>query len=272
MVNERAFGEELRRWREQRRVSQLELATRAGTTQRHLSFVERGRSVPGRGMVVRLAESLGLPLRERNALLIRAGFAPAYSEGTFDDESLHAVREALGAILLGYEPYPAMIINRLGELIMGNDPCAVFFEDVAEELLVEPIVPRRLALHPEGLARRIVNFPTWATHVIDGLHREVVRNPDPALEAQMRELENYVPEAPLPADHVGFAVPMELMTQDGILRLITTLTSFANATNVYLSEIRLEAFLPADDESARLLHTRFGRNPPLHPLPKTHGS
>ena len=136
MVNERAFGEELRRWREQRRVSQLELATRAGTTQRHLSFVERGRSVPGRGMVVRLAESLGLPLRERNALLIRPGFACLLnSEGTFDDQSLHAVLEALGEILLGYEPYPAMIINRLGELIMGNDPCAVFFEDVAEELL-----------------------------------------------------------------------------------------------------------------------------------------
>jgi hypothetical protein len=204
--------------------------------------------------------------------LIRAGFAPAYTEGTFDDQSLHAVREGLSAILLGHEPYPAMIINRLGELIMGNDACAVFFEDVAEELLVEPITTRRLALHPEGLARRITNFPAWAPHVIDGLHREVLRNPDPALEALMRELEDYVPESPLSADNLGFAVPMELMTQDGILRLITTLTSFANATDVYLSEIRLEAFLPADDESARLLHERSGRDRPLHPLLKTQRS
>lgn len=259
MSIDRSFGDELRRWREQRRVSQLELAVRAGTTQRHLSFVERGRSLPGRGMVVRLAESLDLPLRERNALLIRAGYAPAYTESSLKDEDLHAVDEALQAILDGHEPYPAMIINRTGELISANTACDVFFEDVAAHLLVEPINTRRLALHPEGLAPRIRNFTAWAPHVTHGLRRELSRNPDAATELLLDELDGFISPEKLSADYSGFAIPLELATGDGPLRLITTLTTFATVTDVFLSEIRLEAFLPADDFTAELLRKRAAK-------------
>lgn len=257
-----ALGDELRRWRTLRQVSQLDLALLAGTTQRHLSYIERGRSVPGRGMVVRLAEALDLPLRERNALLLAGGYAPVYPESTLGDESLRSVRQALEAILKGHEPYPAMIINRAGELIAANTACGLFFEDVDPDLLTEPINTRRLALHPDGLAGRITNFQAWAPHVTDGLRRECARNPDPTIERVLTELEGYVPKAPAATGQVGFAVPMELATPDGLVRLITTLTSFANATDVFLSEIRLEAFLPADGDSAdRLRHRATSATP-----------
>src|SRR5215469_16852285 len=248
------FGEALRRWRGLRRVSQLELALRAGTTQRHLSFVERGRSVPGRGMVVRLAESLRLPLRERNALLLAAGYAPAYDETPLDADALRAVREALDAVLKGHEPYPAMMVDRAGALLAANAACGVFFQDVARELLEPPVNTRRVALHPQGMARRVVNFDQWAPHVTEGLRRECARNQDPALEALLAELDGYVARVPPGPDHIGFAVPLRLRIPDGELRLITTLTSFVTATDVSLAELRLEAFLPADRETSDLLH------------------
>lgn len=253
-VADHPFGEALRRWRSLRRVSQLELALLAGTTQRHLSFVERGRSVPGRGMVVRLAESLQLPLRERNALLLSAGYAPAYAETVLDADALRAVREALDVVLKGHEPYPAMIVNRTGELLASNAACDVFFEDVAPELLEPPVNTRRVALHPAGMAPRVVNFDQWAPHVTEGLRRECARNPDPVLEALLSELDAYVPQVSPAPDHLGFAVPLRLRTRRGELRLITTLTSFMTATDVALAELRLEAFLPADQESTDVLN------------------
>jgi transcriptional regulator with XRE-family HTH domain len=248
------FGEALRRWRSLRRVSQLELALLAGTTQRHLSFVERGRSLPGRGMVVRLAESLQLPLRERNVLLLSAGYAPAYAETALDADALHAVRDALDVVLKGHEPYPAMIVNRAGELLGANEACDVFFEDAAPELLEPPLNTRRLALHPAGMAPRVLNFDQWAPHVTDSLRRECARNPDSALEALLAELEGYAPRVPSGPDHIGFAVPLQLRTGGGTLRLITTLTSFVTAMDVSLAEIRLEAFLPADAASTIALN------------------
>jgi transcriptional regulator with XRE-family HTH domain len=255
-AGQECFGSELRRWRERRRVSQLELAVRAGTTQRHLSFIENGRSVPGRGMVVRLAESLGLPLRERNLLLLNAGYAPAYPQSALGDEDLHAVREALQAILAGHEPYPAMIINRAGELMLANRACGLFFDGLPPHLLAAPVNTRRVALHPEGLASRIVNFDAWAPHVTDSLQRELRRNPDPLLEALLEELNRYITRPAVTADHLGFAVPLELSTPHGPVRLITTLTTFATATDVLLSELRMEAFLPADDCTAERLRQR----------------
>lgn len=251
-----AFGWQLRRWRELRRISQLELALRAGTTQRYLSYLERGRSVPGRQMVIRLAESLDVPLRERNALLLQAGYAPAYAESTLDDHDLHAVRHALAAILTGHEPYPAMIVNRVGELMLANRACDLFFEGLPAELLAAPVNTRRLALHPGGLAPRIANFDSWAPHVTEGLRRELSRNPDPGLGALLEELETYVPRAPAPADHLGFAVPMELSTPHGSVSLITTISTFATATDILLAELRMEAFLPANDATAERLRQR----------------
>jgi transcriptional regulator with XRE-family HTH domain len=251
------FGEELRRWRSLRRVSQLELALRAGTTQRHLSFIERGRSVPGRPMVVRLTQSLELPLRERNALLLHAGYAPAYPEGSLDDSALRSVREALTGILEGHEPYPAMLIRRTGELLLANTACDIFFEQVPAALLVEPINTMRLALQPDGLAGRIVNFGAWAPHITRSLRRELARNPDAGLEALAVELDGYLAaEHLVDDDPLGFGVPMELSTSSGTVRLITTLTSFASASDIFLSELRLEAFLPADEETGERLAER----------------
>ena len=254
-VGQESFGAELRRWRERRRVSQLELALQAGTSQRHLSFIESGRSAPGRAMVVRLAESLDLPLRERNLLLLHAGYAPAYPESALGDQDLRAVREALQAVLSGHEPYPAMIVNRAGELVLANTACRLFFDDLPPHLLAAPVNTLRVALHPEGLAPRIANFATWAPHVTQALQRELHRNPDPHLEALLEELERYIPHAPGPTRY-GFAVPLELSTPHGPVRLITTLTTFAAATDVLLSELRMEAFLPADDATAEHLRQR----------------
>jgi transcriptional regulator with XRE-family HTH domain len=255
------FGERLRFWRELRRVSQLELALRAGTTQRHLSFIERGRSAPGRGMVIRLAESLDLSLRERNSLLLSAGYAPVYTESRLDDDALRAVRAALEAILAGYEPYPAMVINRAGELILANRGCGVFFDGLPAHLMAVPVNTRRVALHPDGLAPRIANFGIWAPHVTEGLRRELLRNPDPRLESLLQELEDYVPDTPLATDHLGFAVPLELSSPHGPMRFITTITTFATATDVFLAELRIEAFLPADDATADSLRKRADARP-----------
>lgn len=252
-VAEPSFGEELRRWRSLRNISQLELAMRTGTTQRHVSYIERGRSVPGRTMVVRLAESLDLPLWERNAFLRRAGYSAAFSERSLEEGDLRAVRDALKSVLRGHDPYPAMIINRAGELLDANRSCAIFFEDVAEELLRLPVNTRRLALHPDGLARRITNFASWAPHITESLRRECARNPDPILEELLEELDGYLASVSTSGSLVGIPVPMELTTSGGTMRLITTLSAFATATDVVLSEIRLEAFLPADEETAELL-------------------
>jgi transcriptional regulator with XRE-family HTH domain len=253
-VADQPFGLELRRWRRLRRVSQLELALLAGTTQRHLSFMERGRSIPGRSMVLRLAESLQLPLRERNTLLLSAGYAPAYAEAGLDSDALRTVREALDVALLSHGPYPAMIVNRRGEMVSGNPACDVFFEDVAPVLLEPPVNIRRVALHPAGMAPRILNFDQWAQHVIESLRRECARNPDPVLEAQLAELQGFVPAVPTGTDHVGFAMPLRLLTQNGELRLITALMTFVSTTDVSLAELRLEVFLPVDQETADVLH------------------
>jgi transcriptional regulator with XRE-family HTH domain len=173
----RSFAPALRGWRRRRRVSQLELAARAGTTQRHVSFIQSGRSVPGRAMVVRLAESLEVPLRERNALLLAAGYAPSYPETRLDDPKLDPVRTALARILDGHRPYPAVIVDRHGDLVAANDAFWALTEGVAAPLRAPPVNVPRLLLHPQGMAPRIANLDQWAWHVIDALRQETMRNP-----------------------------------------------------------------------------------------------
>jgi transcriptional regulator with XRE-family HTH domain len=251
------FAAALRGWRERRRVSQLELALRAGTTQRHVSFIESERSVPGRAMVVRLAEALEVPLRERNALLLAAGYAPAYPETPLDGDALAPVRDALERILDGHLPYPAVIVDRHGDLVSSNAAFDALTAGAAPELLQPPVSIARLLLHPRGLAPRIANFGDWAWHVIDALEREGLRNPDERLGALVEELTGYVGERPRPGpDHVGFAVPLRLRSDEGELRLVTTLTHFGTALDVTVSELRLEAFLPADEATAAMLARR----------------
>ncbi|WP_433516358.1 helix-turn-helix domain-containing protein [Nonomuraea sp. CA-143628] len=250
------FASELRRWRSSRRVSQLELANRAGTTQRHLSFIERGRSRPGRAIVVRLAESLELSLRERNGLLLAAGYAPVFPESGLDDAMLRPVREALDSILDGHLPYPAVVVRPYGELLAANAAFDVLTEGAAAELLEPPVNVLRLALHPKGMGPRVVNLADWGRHIIESLRAELLRSPDPRLDAFIAELESYVPDAVPGSDHLGFAVPLRLRTGDAELRLLTTLTSFATAVDVTLAELKLEAFLPADAATAAFLRSR----------------
>ncbi|WP_153415454.1 MmyB family transcriptional regulator [Nocardia macrotermitis] len=251
-----AFGRELRRWRGRRRWSQLDLAIRADTTQRHLSFLEQGRSQPGRAMVVRLAESLRLSLRERNDLLVAAGYAPIFGESAMDTTELAPVRTALRQILSGHLPYPALIVDRVGVLIESNSAFDLFLEGCSPELLRPPINVRRLALHPEGLAPRVLNLPEWGRHVTESLRNRTRVSPDPDLEALTAELESYLPPTIPGPDYLGFAVPLRLHTDSGELQLITTLTSFATATDITLAELHLEAFLPADEPTARILRQR----------------
>jgi transcriptional regulator with XRE-family HTH domain len=254
-VDENGFAGALREWRTRRRLSQLELALRAGTTQRHVSFMERGRSVPGRGMVVRVAESLELPLRERNGLLLTAGYAPTYRESALDDPALRPVLDGLQRLLDGHRPFPAVIVDRYGVLVASNDALSVLTDGVAPELLEPPVNVLRLALHPRGLAARTLNLDDWARHILERLTQEIARGPDARLSALLAELEGYLPERkPSPSpDHLGFAVPLRLSAAGGELRLITAITTFATAVDVTISELKLETFLPADEFTAATL-------------------
>ena len=244
------FPTALKERRAARRLSQLELAVRTGTTQRHLSFIESGRSTPGREMVIRLAESLGLPLRERNELLLKAGYAPAYPETPLDSPGLAPVLDALTHILDAHMPYPAIVIDRYGEIAAANAGLRILADGCAGHLRANAY---RLALHPDGMAPRIANFAEWAWHVLNAMAAELARNPDERLAALHTELSQYVPPACLAPGHLGFAVPLELRTPHGELRLMTTITSFATAVDVTISELKLEAFLPADQATAATL-------------------
>ncbi|MDI2130196.1 helix-turn-helix domain-containing protein [Yinghuangia seranimata] len=240
------FPSALRERRTRRRVSQMDLALRAGTTQRHLSFIESGRSVPGRGMVIRLAESLELPLRERNELLAAAGFAPAYPESSFTDPVLAPVRTAIDHILTGHLPYPAIVVDRNGDLVAANAAFDLITEGAAPGLVGPGANVYRLALHPDGMAPRVLNFPEWARHIVERLSRH------PELQA---ELAQYLPELPTSGEHLGFAVPLHLRTSRGELRLMTTVMTFATAVDVTLAELKLEAFIPADQATSDALHS-----------------
>ncbi|GAA4587843.1 helix-turn-helix transcriptional regulator [Actinoplanes octamycinicus] len=249
------MNDALRTWRTRRRVSQLELAARAGTTQRYLSFIESGRSLPGRSMIIRLAESLEVPIRERNDLLLAAGFAPAYPESDPASSRLAPVRVALERILHGHLPYPAVIVDRSGDLLSANAGFDLIMEGVAEHLLTPPVNVPRLLLHPEGLAPRIVNLDEWAWHVIDRVQADCMRNPTDRLVQLSLELVDLAPPMPdeLSPSYLGLAVPLRLRLGDRDLRLITTLTHFGTATDVTLAELHLEAFLPEDEVTAAAL-------------------
>jgi hypothetical protein len=201
-------------------------------------------------------------LRERNALLMSAGYAPAFAESGWDAPHLEPMRTALKSVLDGHLPYPALIADRRGVLVDANAAFGLFLEDCAPELLRPPVNVLRLALHPDGLARRTVNLPEWGRHVTEGLRSRARSSPDPELDALVAELEAYLPPAEPGPGYLGFAVPLRLHTDDGELRLITTLMSVATATDISLAELHLEAFLPADRATAEILRTRTERGLP----------
>jgi transcriptional regulator with XRE-family HTH domain len=249
------FGTVLREWRNRRRLSQIDLALDAGTTQRHLSFLEQGRSTPGRDIVSRLADSLRLTLRQRNALLSAAGFAPAHPESSLDAPLLEPVRQALQHVLDGHLPYPAMVMDGFGELVAANNAFGLLTDGVAGWLMEPPINVLRIALHPEGMAARIVNLDDWRLHILHGLRE---RGPHPRIDELIAELEGYGVPAPgsRPVESLGFAVPLHLRSADGDVRLMATISTFVTALDVTVSELRLEAFLPADRQTAAILAGR----------------
>ena len=224
--------------------------------------MESGRSAPGRDMVVRLAESLDLSLRERNELLLAAGYAPVYPETSLDAPALAPVRTAIDHILRGHLPYPALVVDRGGELIAANRAFDLLTEGAAEHLVGPGTNVYRLALHPDGLAPRIRNLAEWARHILARLgHLEELRD----------ELTGYVPELEPSSGQLGFAVPLRLRSSYGELRLMTTVTTFATAVDVTLAELKLEAFLPADEATAEALRAAEIRvcQPSAHTEPHT---
>jgi transcriptional regulator with XRE-family HTH domain len=257
-------GELLREWRQRRRRSQLDLATEAEVSARHLSFVETGRSKPSRELVLHLAEHLDVPLRERNTLLLAAGYAPVYRERSLEDEEMDPVRAALDRILAGHEPYPAVIVDRRWDLVSANGAALrLFTAGVALHLLEAPINVYRLGLHPEGLAPRVRNMGEYSHHLLSRLQREVVLTGDPDLEALLEEVRGY-PDLTHPsrvdADPARMLfLPMEFTTVDGEeLSFFSTLATFGTALDVTVAELSIEAFFPADDHTRTLLHQPSG--------------
>jgi transcriptional regulator with XRE-family HTH domain len=249
-ATKRGAGELLREWRSKRRMSQLDLALEADVSARHLSFVETGRSQPSREMVLTLAEHLQVPLREQNALLLAAGYAPAFSEMDLEAEQMSPVRDALDAILKGHEPYPAVIVDREWEIVASNSPAGMLLEGVPEELVSPPANALRITLHPDGLAPRILNFDEWSGHLLTRLRRQALLSQDPALAELERELLGY----PGVEQSTGLAepeemlfVPLRLRLPSGtVLSLFSTVATFGTALDITLEELSIEAFFPAD--------------------------
>ncbi|MFI7060348.1 helix-turn-helix domain-containing protein [Kribbella sp. NPDC050124] len=251
---QRPVGELLRGWRERRRLSQLELANRVEVSTRHVSFVETGRSKPSREMVLRLAEQLDVPLRDRNQLLLAGGFAPIFSEASLHSPSMLAIRTTLRRLLKAHEPYPALVVDRWWNIVEHNAGIAIFTTDVDEKLLKAPINALRLTLHPDGMARRLTNAAEVRAAALASLQRQVSSTADPELQDLYDELRGYAagdqPVHPGPAEVV---VPMNLRHEGHELSLLTTIATFGTPLDVTVSELMIESFYPADEPTGDFL-------------------
>jgi len=251
-------GEHLRHWRQHRRLSQLDLASEADVSTRHLSFVETGRAVPSREMVLRLSERLAIPLRERNTLLVAAGYAPMYRERTLDDPALASARQAVELILKSHEPFPALAIDRHWSLVAANRMVPHLLAGADPELLQGPINVLRLSLHPRGLASKIVNLVQWRNHLFERLRQQIAATADPVLAELLAELQAYplpegADETHLGGEQLGVVMPFQFRTDQGVLSFISTVTIFGTPVDVTLQELAMETFFPADDFTAQAL-------------------
>jgi transcriptional regulator with XRE-family HTH domain len=252
-------GDLIREWRQRRRLSQLDLAIAAGVSSRHLSFVETGRSRPTSEMILRLAGHLDVPLRDRNALLLAGGYAPAYPERGLDEPELKAVRHALGRVLAGHEPYPAVVVNRWWELVDANRGIDRFTRHVRPALLEPPVNVLRLSLHPDGMAPRIVNLPEWRAHLLARLHRQAEATGDPRLAALHDELSGYPGgEAPRP-DPADVVVPLRYRAGHAELSFLSITAVVGTPMDITVEELAVESFYPADDRTAAALAARDER-------------
>jgi transcriptional regulator with XRE-family HTH domain len=250
----RPVGGLLREWRQRRRLSQLDLACEADISTRHLSFVETGRAQPSREMLLHLAEQLEIPMRDRNVLLVAAGYAPVFPERALKDPALAAARAAIDLVLERQKPYPAFALDRHWRVVVSNEALPELYEGVAPDLLEPPINGMRLSLHPHGLAPRIANLAEWRAHLLFRLHRQVELTADPVLIDLLREVSLYPASAGPPVAATGLehavAVPFRLRTAEGLLSFFSMTTIFGTPVDVMLSELALELFFPADDETA----------------------
>ena len=255
------MGELLRRWRGQRRLSQFALALEAGISARHLSFVENGRSEPSRETILRLAEELDLPLRERNHLLLAAGYAPVYSEAALDSPEMSAVRGAVRQVLAGHEPYPAVVVDRNWNLVDANAGVALLTEGVDEELLAPKANVLRVSLHPDGMAPRIANLGEWRAHLLGRLRRQVALTAEPELIRLLAELRAYPCEQPQPEIEIpspgDIVVPLRIRHgsrhNERELTFFSTVATFGTPLDVTVAELVIESFFPADPETASVL-------------------
>ena len=244
----------IREWRQRRRLSQLDLAIAANVSSRHLSFVETGRSRPTSEMILHLAEHLDVPLRDRNALLLAGGYAPAYPERGLAAPELQAVQAALSKVLKGHEPYPAVVVNRWWELVDANAGIALFTRDVKPDLLAPPANVLRLSLHPDGMASRIANLPEWRAHLLARLHHQAEATGDRRLTELHDELAAYpggqAQPPPTPADVV---VPLRYRADEGELNFLSITAVIGTPMDVTVSELAIESFYPADAPTAAAL-------------------
>lgn len=253
-------GDLLRDWRQRRRLSQLDLAGEAEISTRHLSFVESGRAQPSREMVLHLADRLDVPLRERNVLLVAAGYAPVFNERPLADPALAAARQAIDLVLKGHEPYPALAVDRHWSMVASNAIVPLLLGGADASLLEPPVNVLRLSLHPKGLAPRIANLAEWRDHLLERLRRQVDVSADPVLSALLSELRSY----PVPntararrpgnsGEFAGVVVPLQMLADGGTLSFFSTITVFGTPIDITLSELALEAFFPADAATAEAL-------------------
>lgn len=255
------LGEQLREWRTHRRMSQMDLALDTEISTRHLSFIETGRSRPSAAMLGRIADCLEVPHRARNAMLLAAGYAPDYQERPLDSPEMTGMRAIVEHVLKGHEPYPALAVDRHWNMIVANDAIAILIEQVSPALLTPPINALRIALHPDGLAPQIVNYGEWRAHILHRLDLQIEASADAGLIALREELAGYAVEAnDNGMAHVNsVAVPLVLDTIAGRISFVSTVTIFGTPVDITLSELAIEAFFPADAESAALLQKLAGR-------------
>jgi transcriptional regulator with XRE-family HTH domain len=254
------IGVRLRQWRELRRLTQLELSHRTEVSTRHLSFLENGRATPSREMVLHLAKHLAVPLRERNQLLLSAGYAPVYRETAMEAPMMSAVRSAVGQLLSAHEPFPALALDRHWQLAAANGGFAVLSEGAADDLLAPPVNVLRLTLHPDGAAPRIVNLGEWRSQLLGRLRWQIGLTADPDLTALHTELAAYPcdqaePHVELPGPADVF-VPLRIRYADTELSFFSTVTAFGTPLDVTVAELVIESYFPADDHTATVLRGR----------------
>jgi transcriptional regulator with XRE-family HTH domain len=249
-----AFGDQLRRWRHIRTMSQLDLAVNAGVSPRHLSFIETGRSAPSREMVLLLAGHLRLSLREQNTLLLSAGFAPMYEERPIDAPDMMAVRDAVRMVLDANEPFPAIAVDRRWNVVMNNCGAPLLAAGAAPELIEPPVNVYRLSLHPNGMRPRVRNFETYAVHMVARLRHDAMTSGDVELRGLLEEVERYPGIRALTGGRVergAVALPLRLMTDLGELSFISTIATFGTPFDVTVAELAIESFFPADEATAQ---------------------